>query len=203
MSYQTFGKNKGSSDSKSKFLKLQLTPDLIRDKTILDFGCNEGYFCFELQKLGAKNIIGIDKTESTIKLANKRNIYDNVKFIHGDINLLKTLSDKSFDIIIILSALHYMSNPEERDDKDIPRIFYEIHRLLTDNGIFVFEGGVDKSSLKNEFIKLHRSKDIVFHPTETKLKYIFNTIFSKYINIGDSINQKGDKIPRYVYRGYK
>lgn len=203
MSYQTFGKNKGSSNSQSKFLQLKLTSDLIKDKTILDFGCNEGYFCFELQKLGAKSITGIDKVEDTIKLANKRNKYKNIQFIHGGIDLLRTLPDKSFDIIIILSALHYMSSPDQRDDKDIPKIFYEIQRLLTDNGIFIFEGGVDKTSLKNEFIELHRHRDIVFHPTENKIKYIFDTIFSKHKYIGNSVNQNGDIIPRHVYYGYK
>jgi predicted RNA methylase len=32
----------------------------IKDKRVLDIGCRDGLFCFEAEKLGAKEVIGID-----------------------------------------------------------------------------------------------------------------------------------------------
>jgi len=198
MPYQTFEDQIGDSNSPMKFRRMNFNDDMVRDKTIIDFGCNEGYFCFELQKMGAGMIIGIDKNQGFIDLANKRNNSSNIEFICGNIDVLNNMKDESINIIIIASALHYMSDPGQRNDKDIPIIFEEIHRLLKPNGMFVFEGGVKKCN-SNEFIELKRSRDKVYHPTNIKIEKIFKKMFNDCKYVGPSVNQNGDIIPRHVY----
>lgn len=52
MGYQTFPWAKGDSASYNKLYALQI-PSL-KNKTFLDVGCNEGYFCGYAEFLGAK-----------------------------------------------------------------------------------------------------------------------------------------------------
>lgn len=203
-SYQKFDNEKSSSNSHGKLESLKLDKTLVKAKKIIDIGCNEGYFCFKLAELGAKNVIGIDKNNKWIDLAYKRNTYDNVKFVHSDIQYLKTLNNESFDIIIILSAMHYMCDPIDRDENQIPTIINEIIRILKPGGMFVFEGGVYREKIHEPFLKLKRNiGDTVYHITEEHLLGPVANKFSKFYLIGNSVKQGGDPIDRFVYRGIK
>lgn len=205
MSYQTFTPNeKSNSDSFGKFNSLKLSKEQIENKNVVDIGCNEGYFCFKLKQLGAEKVIGIDKSQKYIELAKKRDINSDIIFINDDYHYLDSIAENSIDMVLLLSAMHYMSHPEHRDEKDIPEIIYMIHRVLKPEGVFIFEGGVYKDNDSNEFIQLKRKiGDTVYHPTENKLLNILTSIFSKYQYIGNSVNQGGDPVPRYVYMGIK
>lgn len=204
MSYQKFDSEKSSSNSHGKFDSLKLDEIFIKDQKVIDIGCNEGYFCFKLAELGAKSVIGIDKNDKWVNLANKRNTYDNVEFINGDIEYLKTLDDESCDIILILSAMHYMCNPIDRDEDEIPTIINEVVRLLKAGGIFIFEGGVCKENIQEPFLKLKRNiGDTVYHVTEKHLLGPISSKFSEFYLVGSSVKQGGDPIDRFVYRGIK
>lgn len=204
MTYQRFGKEKSSSDSHSKFQSLKLTTDMIANKNVLDIGCNEGYFTFKMAEMGAKNVIGIDKTNKWIELANKRNTFKNVLFINTDLQYLNTLESHSIDIVLTLSSMHYMCDPHMRDQNDVPLLLIQISRILSNGGIWIFEGGVVENNTENEFIALHRRiGDIVYHPTKTKIQDIIIKTFGSYKYIGPSVNQPGDPVPRFVYYGVK
>lgn len=58
MAYQTFPWVTGDSRSYHKLLALQL-PNL-KDKSFLDVGCNEGYFCGYAHFMEASKVTGID-----------------------------------------------------------------------------------------------------------------------------------------------
>ncbi len=70
MPYQNFWNRKGGSDSSGKLQALKL-PNL-EGKSLLDIGCNEGFFCMEAKKRGAARVVGIDRGAEFIEAAKKR-----------------------------------------------------------------------------------------------------------------------------------
>lgn len=203
MGYQSFENDRGNSNSPGKYNSLRLNVDMVKDKVVLDIGCNEGYFCIKMSELGAKKVIGIDKTQKWITLANKRK-RSNIEYINSDLSYLKSLEDNSIDIILILSAMHYMCNPEDRDIDDSPVFLYEAKRVLKDNGKLIFEGGVEFHDDSKVFIELKRNiGDTVYHPTKNKIEDLFGKIFGECEYIGPSVKQGGDPIDRHVYYGVK
>lgn len=84
------------------------------DKTVLDIGCNVGYFCFELAKKGAK-CWGIDDNADAIYIAKSlQHIHavDNVNFIHGEVSetTISSVIDQAghFDVILLNSVVHWL-----------------------------------------------------------------------------------------------
>lgn len=188
MSYQSFGNKKGSSNSEQKYICLNINSSMIKDKKVLDIGCNEGFFCDKFIKLGASSCLGLDASSNFITLAKSRFNYPNLKFQNIDIAKFET--SEKYDIILIASALHYM---------DAKQIIPKVKSLLNEGGLFIFEGGVIQDKTVNEWKHIKRSIDTVIHPTSLALKELIETNFSRISYIGKSVNQVGDPIPRFVY----
>ena len=75
------------------FKKLSLDKNYFKDKNILDLGCGTGETDIFLKEYGAKNIIGVDFNNLSIKDANsykKKLKIKNIRFICEDILKFKT-----------------------------------------------------------------------------------------------------------------
>ncbi len=192
MPYQSFDII-GDSNSLLKYESLKLQDISITGKTCLDVGCNEGYFCHKMIELGANKCIGLDKDMSIIDKANERiktNKY-NIEYLHVNIDDYST--DNKYDVIIVLSALHYM---------DAFKIIPKIAGLLNTGGVFVFEGGVIMNRPSNEWIEIKRFRDTVVHPTKCAFETLTSKFFKRVSLIGPSVFQPGDPIDRFVYHCY-
>lgn len=96
---------------------------LLKDHTsknikILDVGCGDGTFTFEiLEKVNPKRVIGFDCAESAIRVANKaikKKDRNKIKFLHGDVyDANKMFKKNSFDIIVIRGVLHHLDSPKK------------------------------------------------------------------------------------------
>ena len=73
---------------------------------ILDVGTGTGKQAFAFAKKGY-DVIGIDLSEAMLKVANKKNKYENVKFEVADATNLP-FEDNSFDVSCVSFALHDM-----------------------------------------------------------------------------------------------
>jgi SAM-dependent methyltransferase len=202
MHYQRFSNESSSSDSHQKFNSLHIQEHELQNKSILDIGCNEGYFCFKAAELGAKKVIGIDYNKKWIKLAEERNQYDNVSFVCENVSFLKIISSESFDIVFLFSALHYMSGPQDRID-EVPIVLREISRILTFGGILIFEGGIIDNNDANWVETKRPVGDTVYFPSAKKLQNIFHSHFGLFHYVGTSVAQSGDNVRRHVYKAYK
>lgn len=85
---------------------------------ILDVGCGDGTFTFEiLKKINPKKIVGFDCAQAAIKVAEKtieKKDKNKIKFMHGDVyNSHKMFKKNSFDIVIIRGVLHHLNNPKK------------------------------------------------------------------------------------------
>lgn len=82
----------------------------IRGMTLLDIGCNCGFFLFEGLHRGAIEAMGIDNDANALEIANE--ISDvlgyRVTFRYGDIE--KIQMEKKFDVVLIMNILHELND---------------------------------------------------------------------------------------------
>ena len=71
MAYQSFDDHTGSSKSADKLVKLKL-PGNLSGASVLDIGCNEGFFCDAVLKRGAARVVGIDRNAEIVERARKQ-----------------------------------------------------------------------------------------------------------------------------------
>ncbi len=187
-SYQTFPGEAGDSSSEKKFKSLQC-PDFT-GKSVLDVGCNEGYFCFKAAEQGAVRVLGLDQNSGFIEAARTRlqqSRYSEglVEFLHQSWN---HLPDEKFDMIFLLSALHYAS--------DQAALIQSLTDHLTPTGVLILECGIIHEE-HSDFVETTRAIDKVYFPTFGKIKEMFDGYAWK--RIGPSISQAGDPVPREVF----
>ncbi|MDO8530046.1 MAG: class I SAM-dependent methyltransferase, partial [bacterium] len=101
--------------------------------TALDFGCGGGGLLLKMLKLGVK-AKGVEKGHELFQLAQQRleeSGFDKGNIIEGSIKELDTLPKNSFDFIILMGVLQYLS-PGLRSE-----LYAKIHRLLKPGGHMV------------------------------------------------------------------
>jgi 2-polyprenyl-3-methyl-5-hydroxy-6-metoxy-1,4-benzoquinol methylase len=91
---------------------------------ILDVGCGTGELTKKLASY-SKEIIGIDVSENMIREAEKRNNEENITYLKISVERYFEETDKTFDIIISIAALHHM---------DEEKILQMMKSKLTKNG---------------------------------------------------------------------
>jgi SAM-dependent methyltransferase len=81
--------------------------------SVLDLACNEGYFALQLAKRGAREVLGIDARERTIRKAEYvRDRYGltSCRFDVGDVTEVE-LGTASFDIVLALGIIYHVEDP--------------------------------------------------------------------------------------------
>jgi len=112
--------------SKTYYEKLIL--QRCRNKRVLDYCCGGGYYAMFAATHGAKESVGIDISQETIRFAvervTKHNLADKVSFKVMDAEALE-FENESFDLIIESGALHHL---------DLRRAWSEMNRVLRSDG---------------------------------------------------------------------
>lgn len=182
MAYQTFDDTSGRSDSAAKLTAIRM-PARLNGKRVLDIGCNEGFFSLEAKRRGAADVLGLDTNADAIRRARRR--ADNITFLHQSWH---SLPEGQFDLILLLSALHYESRPRE--------LLRALSSHLADDGILILECGVVMES--GTSLRWTQRHDEVQHPT-------FDMLIDHYLEpfavrfIGRSVDQPADVVRRYVF----
>lgn len=98
--------------TKRKFDMMNLPADLT-DHSVLDIGCNEGYFAFEAERRGASPVVAIDKSPAAREkfLLVKRVLESSVDFRFTELNELSPDELGRFDIVFFLSVFHHLRHP--------------------------------------------------------------------------------------------
>lgn len=109
---------------------------------ILDIATGTGKQAFAFAKKGYA-VTGIDMSEAMLSVANKKNIYHNLKFEIGDATLLR-FEDSSFDVCCISFALHDMPLSIRK------KVLGEIARVLRPGGMIII---VDYALPKNRIFR--------------------------------------------------
>jgi tRNA (mo5U34)-methyltransferase len=127
---ETFGfETKGKKRVKNidEIKRWSLTAGMLKDKTVLDIGANDGYNSFYAEKMGAKKVLAIEhpawsgegplgpkgpQTKNGFDLAHK---ILNSKVESLDIDLFDTTPEKigTFDVVLFFGVLYHLEKPLE------------------------------------------------------------------------------------------
>ena len=186
MVYQTFGDQRGDSNSPEKLTRLRL-PEQLNDKSFLDVGCNEGFFCIAAHERGAAKVVGIDSNHDAIDKARKR-----APFVEFIAQSWDSLPGGTYDVILLASALHYAKDPRS--------LLSNIAAHLSHDGLFILEAGMvgDGEFGEKSWSEVRRGLGTVWFPNRSLLIEDLLSNFAVRI-IGSSVNQSGDPVPRFVF----
>jgi 2-polyprenyl-3-methyl-5-hydroxy-6-metoxy-1,4-benzoquinol methylase len=102
---------------------------------VVDIGCGTGNHALRLSKLGYQ-VTGVDLSPTMLKIAKTKDKKAKIRFIQGDMKKLEKVIPKGqrFDAAICLGQVfsHLMT------DKDVQTFFSRLHKILKQNGLFVF-----------------------------------------------------------------
>lgn len=92
--------------------KLGLPKDL-SGKRVLDIGCRDGYFCFEAEKRGAEDVLGIDfvEIEHTGFDIIRKITGSQARFASENVYYLTPEKYGHFDIVFFLGIFYHLRNP--------------------------------------------------------------------------------------------
>jgi tRNA (mo5U34)-methyltransferase len=97
-------------------------PDDLRGASVLDVGCNAGFFSIEMKRRGAGRVLGIDPMEHFLKQAEAcKQIWNlDIEYRGLDVERLPDLGEE-FDLVVFPGVLYHLRNPF-RALEDVGRI---------------------------------------------------------------------------------
>lgn len=184
----------GHVDSYKKMELLEFPTDF-KESSVIDIGCNLGFFLHQARKRNAGRLVGIEVNKQNYDLAVEieENIFKseiefyNYSYPEQD-HLLK---EQTFDYGIIMAVLHYMNNPHRVIEKISKRIKKEL----------IIEAVVEGYWGKNKFTLRDKYFDIV--PSEQCMEWILKKHFKKVEKIGKSISPRQSNQNRVIWKAYK
>lgn len=105
-----------------------ILPDF-KGKRMLDLGCGYGWHSIYAIENGASSVVGIDISQSMLKVAKEKTHFSEVEYICGAIEDMD-FKEESFDIVLSSLAFHYI--------KDYKELIEKINKVLKPNGILIF-----------------------------------------------------------------
>ncbi len=133
-SYQSFPDQGGGSHSIEKLIHLRMPP--LRNKSFLDVGCNEGFFCGYAKHQGATRVVGLDMSANFIARARVR--FPDCEFLQ---QTWDKLPNEKFDVILLASAIHYAD--------DQPALIQRLVDQLSPDGTLILELGIVSDPANN------------------------------------------------------
>jgi tRNA (mo5U34)-methyltransferase len=94
----------------------RFAPQLPRDlsgKSVLDIGCNAGFYSIEMKRRGAERVLGIDSDERYLaqaRFASETLGFDDIEFEQLDVYDVGALGEK-FDLVIFMGVLYHLRHP--------------------------------------------------------------------------------------------
>jgi len=104
-------------------------------RSVIDIGCGTGNHALRVSKMDYQ-VTGVDVSSTMLEIAKAKDKEAKIKFIKGDMKKLEKVVPKGqrFDAAICLGQVfsHLMTN------KDVQALLNGLHKILKQNGLFVF-----------------------------------------------------------------
>ena len=103
----TFPPTSGSSSSKQCLTTCTA-------KSVLDIGCNAGFYSFEMKRRGASRVLGVDHDQVYLNQARfaREQLGLDVDFKQGDVyDIDKLVGNESFDFVVFMGVLYHLRHP--------------------------------------------------------------------------------------------
>jgi tRNA (mo5U34)-methyltransferase len=92
----------------------QAIPSDLTNKTVLDIGCNGGFYSFELKRRGARRVLGVDHDPVYLRQATfaREQLGIDVEFRQGDVYEINRVVDgEQFDYVLFMGVLYHLRHP--------------------------------------------------------------------------------------------
>ena len=121
--------------------RYEFASKFVKNKKVLDIACGTGYGSALLKKSGATEVIGIDISEEAISHAKNNYSGPQINFLVGDATNIKSVEDRSIDIIISYETIEHI--------KEYEVYLLKMHRVLKEDGLFIISTPNKKFSSPN------------------------------------------------------
>src|SRR3954454_4583042 len=88
-------------------------PADLSGKSVLDIGCNAGFYSIEMKRRGAARVLGIDSDDRYLaqaRLASETLGFDDIAFAKLDVYDVGALGER-FDLVIFMGVLYHLRHP--------------------------------------------------------------------------------------------
>ena len=88
-------------------------PESLAGQSVLDIGCNAGFYSMEMKRRGASRVVGIDSDERYLaqaRFAAETLGYDNIEFRNLSVYDVGALGER-FDLVIFMGVLYHLRHP--------------------------------------------------------------------------------------------
>jgi tRNA (mo5U34)-methyltransferase len=88
-------------------------PEDLTGKSVLDIGCNAGFYSMEMKRRGAERVVGIDSDDRYLEQARFAAAtlgYDNIEFRNLSVYDVASLGER-FDVVIFMGVLYHLRHP--------------------------------------------------------------------------------------------
>ena len=88
-------------------------PADLTGKSVLDIGCNAGFYAIEMKRRGAARVLGIDSDERYLaqaRLASDTLGFNDIEFVAADVYDVGALGER-FDLVIFMGVLYHLRHP--------------------------------------------------------------------------------------------
>ena len=92
----------------------QAVPTDLRGKSVLDIGCNAGFYSFEMKRRGASRVLGVDHDPLYLAQARfaREQLNLDVDFRQGDVYDIDTVvGNQTFDFVVFMGVLYHLRHP--------------------------------------------------------------------------------------------
>lgn len=91
----------------------QAVPTDLSGKSVLDIGCNGGFYSFEMKRRGAARVLALDHDWTYLAQAQfaRDQLGLDVEFRQLDVYDLGQLGDEQFDLVLFLGVLYHLRHP--------------------------------------------------------------------------------------------
>jgi SAM-dependent methyltransferase len=104
----------------------------LKERSVLDIGCGEGYCARELKRRGAGDYLGVDLSMQMIEAARTQEAKDQYGIEYQTSNIVEFTPDRQFDLCIAVFLFNYLTVEE------MQQTFNMVNRALNSDGVFIF-----------------------------------------------------------------
>lgn len=146
----------------------------IKNKSIYDIGCGNGYVARKLLKMGAKEVWASDISPNMIQIAEENYDCIGINYMVRDATDFEDIPEGKFDIVIMNMVIHYI--------QDLDTLFSRVSKVLKPKGKFVFT--TDHPLHSKAYFEMLETKEATSeNDTKTKIE----------IDLSEKLKSKAEK----------
>lgn len=140
----------------------------VKDKTVLDIACGEGYGSYYMSK-NALKVVGADISGEAVKYATARYVNANLSFEKMSIENI-SYPEHTFDVVVSFETIEHV------DENVQEKAFREYARVLKENGVLIVS--TPNTQSPNYFKgNIFHKKELSVAELQKKLKKYFKKIY--------------------------